>query len=656
MNLRRLAVFLISPLLCLGASVLSVRLEKQAVRTPFDSAFPLFAPSDREGFYFVVLGDRTQGEDWGLPILRQAVAEINRIDPDLVMTVGDLINGYNDKEAWLAQMVQYKEIMSELDMEWYPVAGNHDVYGKDGDPRDRGNEGRYLEHFGPLYYSFDHRFAHFVVLYSDEQLAYDDPPKNQRMSDAQLQWLENDLHSTSSEHVFVFLHHPRWNYEGNPWEPVHQVLAKSGKVRAVFAGHWHRYRSDGERNGIRYYLMAATGAVTGSYRKLGDLHHFNLVSVRRDGWTMGAIPVGSVIDKDFVTGRECDEALRLTTGDWIKLGPALAVETGKDERHPFTATLTNSSSKELDCALRWSTRSASLMVTPPSTTVKIPPGGRQSLDFQLAGVMGDEEHPFVAPELAASFVYPLDKGGRQSLTATAVLPVTLPAPTEEQSSDDPAPPIDRFLELNGTDAYVVVPHHGALELSDPFTIECWARIDRSDRRQGLIAKTEKSAYGLFASDRESPSPSFLVFVEGSGYARAQAPRETGSEKRWVHLAGVYDHGRARFFVGGRCCADLVYEGKVRNNSLPLMIGADVNGKGNAVDFAAAAIDEVRISRSARYGKEFNPERRLRADGDTILLLHFDKVIGNRTPDCSACSLHGELHGGALLRPRTAPDR
>ena len=35
-----------------------------------------------------------------------------------------------------------------------------------GDP-EFDNEGRYLEHFGPLYYSFDHRFAHFVVLYSD---------------------------------------------------------------------------------------------------------------------------------------------------------------------------------------------------------------------------------------------------------------------------------------------------------------------------------------------------------------------------------------------------------------------------------------------------------------------------------------------------------
>jgi len=106
--------------------------------------------------------------------------------------------------------------MSALRMPWYPIAGNHDVYPEAGHPTDRGNERRYLENFGPLWYSFDHEFAHFVVLYSDEQLSFRNPAVDQRMSDEQLQWLADDLARTDRKQAFVFLHHPRWNYPSKP--------------------------------------------------------------------------------------------------------------------------------------------------------------------------------------------------------------------------------------------------------------------------------------------------------------------------------------------------------------------------------------------------------------------------------------------------------
>ena len=80
-------------------------------------------------------------------------------------------------------------------------------------------------------------------------------------SPAQLAWLESALKETAKlKHTFVFLHHPRWvaeTYPGAKWDQVHSLLKTSGNVRAVFAGHVHRLRFDGDRDGIPNVLLEA---------------------------------------------------------------------------------------------------------------------------------------------------------------------------------------------------------------------------------------------------------------------------------------------------------------------------------------------------------------------------------------------------------------
>ena len=60
-------------------------------------------PKEDDAFGFVVFGDRTGGPPEGMKVLAQAVADTNLLDPDLVMTVGDLVNGYNDTPEWMAK-------------------------------------------------------------------------------------------------------------------------------------------------------------------------------------------------------------------------------------------------------------------------------------------------------------------------------------------------------------------------------------------------------------------------------------------------------------------------------------------------------------------------------------------------------------------------
>ena len=130
--------------------------------------FPLPDPA-ADAFQFVVFGDRTGGPAEGIRILEQAVVDANLLGPDLVMTVGDLIQGYNKPKKWMLEMKEFKAYMDKLRMPWFPVAGNHDLYGEVVDGlRQLAHAERYEKHFGPLWYWFEHKKCGFVVLHTDE--------------------------------------------------------------------------------------------------------------------------------------------------------------------------------------------------------------------------------------------------------------------------------------------------------------------------------------------------------------------------------------------------------------------------------------------------------------------------------------------------------
>ena len=283
------------------------------VRTSRVDALELASPGGKDEFQFVIFGDRTGGPVEGIEVLKEAVRGTNLLDPDFVMTVGDLVQGYNETPEWLVQMREFRGVMGGLEMPWYPVAGNHDIYwrGK-GDPPAGHHETDYEKHFGPLWYWFPHKNAAFIVLYSDEgdpeTNAKGSGPGRNRVGTAQLEWLGNTLKQTADEaHVFVFLHHPRWLghvYQGTNWDDVHDLLSRAGNVRAVFAGHVHRQRYDGVRDGIAYHTLATTGGhlvLEKPSPGSGWLHHMNVVTVRKSGIEVATIPVGGVIDPKSMT-------------------------------------------------------------------------------------------------------------------------------------------------------------------------------------------------------------------------------------------------------------------------------------------------------------------------------------------------------------------
>ena len=227
----RLAAFLA----LLGPTWWTVESQGERFRTDRDSEVELELPAEDESFAFAVFGDRTGGPAAGVQVLAQAVEEVNLVDPDLVMTVGDMIQGYNQYEQWQQQADEFTGIMDGLDSPWFPVAGNHDTYWRgDGRPDDE-HDSNYERHFGPLWYAFRHKDCWFISLYTDEGNPVTGEknfgkPDCQVMSPEQFAFLDRTLEEArEARHVFVFLHHPRWNggRYGGDWPRVHDRLVEA---------------------------------------------------------------------------------------------------------------------------------------------------------------------------------------------------------------------------------------------------------------------------------------------------------------------------------------------------------------------------------------------------------------------------------------------
>lgn len=278
-----------------------------------------------DNFQFAIIGDRTGGANvQGTFAL--AMNQLNLLQPEFVINVGDIIEGYTrDKDELNAQWEEAEAMTAKLEMPFFFVRGNHDVsYPEARDVwRDR---------HGQSYYHFVYHNALFMVLDSEDaprldpppgmeeqiklynRLQTEDPQKAKEMlaefmkdesivaglskpvefPEEQFNWIKNTLEENDDVRwTFLFMHEPSWENPSDSFKAI-QALLKD-RPFTWFAGHLHYYDYD-NIDGREYITMGPTGA-SWHHDGPGNVDHITWITMADDGPQIGNIALKGIFDR-----------------------------------------------------------------------------------------------------------------------------------------------------------------------------------------------------------------------------------------------------------------------------------------------------------------------------------------------------------------------
>jgi predicted phosphodiesterase len=262
--------------------------------------------NDPRAFQFVIMSDRTGGRRPG--VFARAVEKVNLLQPEFVMCVGDLIDGYTEDPAEMArQWDEFDALVEPLEMPFFYVPGNHDI-------SNEAMQTLWRQRYGRSYYHFVYRDVLFLVL--DTQ----DPPR-EGIGEEQARYVARTLEANPDVRwTLVFMHQPVFlsGKDGRAgWDRVEPLLAD--RSYTVFVGHWHNYTLY-ERQGRDYVMLATTGGGSGLFgARLGDFDQIVWVTMTDEGPRLANLALDGIHEKALQT----EEGKPKTRGWNVKLDPVL---------------------------------------------------------------------------------------------------------------------------------------------------------------------------------------------------------------------------------------------------------------------------------------------------------------------------------------------
>lgn len=318
---------LLSQIISLNAQSPTITIKKFESATPYTN---LEINNKSSDFQFAVVTDRTGGHRPG--VFMDGVNKLNLLQPEFVMSVGDLIEGYTEDASVLnAEWNEFDSFVNQLEMPFFYVPGNHDI-------TNEVMEDLWIKKFGTTYYHFIYQDVLFLCLNSEDQKR---GAGRGTISDKQYDYIAKTLEDNKDVRwTLVFLHQPLW-VQKNPerWPDVEKLLSE--RNHNVFAGHYHHYVA-ADRNNGKYIMLATTGG--GSNLRgpqLGEFDHFVWVTMKDNGPIIANIALNGVFDENLITA-ETEEMIDIVEElQLIELEPLVVDNIESFESETLKIKVTN---------------------------------------------------------------------------------------------------------------------------------------------------------------------------------------------------------------------------------------------------------------------------------------------------------------------------
>jgi serine/threonine-protein phosphatase CPPED1 len=253
-------------------------------------------------FRFAIVSDRSGGPRDG--VWEKAMDQLNLLQPEFVMCVGDLIQGMTTNADVMNK--QWKELngwVGKLQMPFFYVPGNHDIANET-------MQKRWMEQFGRRYYHFIYKDVLFVVLDTEDQAGKGGGGKGRgpKFGPEQTAAVKKILADNAKVRwTFVFFHRPVWNsknVEATGWLPIEEAL--QGRKYTVFVGHEHIYEYQ-LRHGMKYFTLATTGGVSKLRGvPMGEFDHLVWITMKSEGPVITNLMMEGIFPEDVTVRREPD--------------------------------------------------------------------------------------------------------------------------------------------------------------------------------------------------------------------------------------------------------------------------------------------------------------------------------------------------------------
>ena len=269
-------------------------------------------------FTFALFSDLTGGERED--IFEVAVEQLNLLRPELIVSVGDLIEGGTaDREQLAREWDSFDQRAGRTRAPVFRVGGNHDLTHPE-------MWKVWDERYGQRYYHFIYKDVLFLVLDTEDNPSdiqkqiFEVREKSMRIIEAEGwgafetteygQLTERKSGRIGTEQAayfrqviaqnpqvrwtFLLMHKPAWERpQEERFSSIEAALA--GRPYTVFYGHVHSYLHE-QRHGRDYIRLATTGGVQNANKEMA-IDHVTLVTMSENGVDIANLRMSGIFDK-----------------------------------------------------------------------------------------------------------------------------------------------------------------------------------------------------------------------------------------------------------------------------------------------------------------------------------------------------------------------